>query len=71
MSGSLERHCPAGAGYADARPGARVGVCLHEIDDGPALAEHVAGYQRIYNDERPHETIAWARPSNRYAAPPQ
>jgi putative transposase len=44
---------------------------LHEIDDGPALAEHVAGYQRIYNHERPHETIAWARPSDRYTAPPE
>jgi putative transposase len=42
---------------------------LHEIDDGPALAEHVAGYQRIYNDERPHETIGWARPRDRYTAP--
>jgi putative transposase len=43
---------------------------LHEIDDGPALAEHVAGYQRIYNDERPHETIGWARPSDRYIQAP-
>lgn len=43
---------------------------LHEIDDGPALAEHVAGYERIYNDERPHETINWARPRDRYTATP-
>jgi putative transposase len=43
---------------------------LHEIDDGPALAEHVAGYQRIYNDERPHETIDWARPRDRYTQAP-
>lgn len=34
---------------------------LHEIDDGLALAEHVAGYERIYNDERPHGMIGWAR----------
>jgi transposase InsO family protein len=39
---------------------------LHEIDDGPALAEHVAGYERLYNDERPHETLGWARPRDRY-----
>ena len=43
---------------------------LHEIDDGPALAEHVAGYERIYNDERPHETIDWARPRDRYTQAP-
>jgi putative transposase len=43
---------------------------LHEIDDGPALAEHVAGYERIYNDERPHETIGWQRPRDRYTQAP-
>jgi putative transposase len=43
---------------------------LHEIDDGPALAEHVAGYQHIYNDERPHETIGWDRPRDRYTLAP-
>jgi putative transposase len=43
---------------------------LHEIDDGPALAEHVAGYERIYNEERPHETIAWALPLTRYTTNP-
>ncbi len=43
---------------------------LHEIDDGPALAEQVAGYQRIYNDERPHEAIDWARPRERYTQTP-
>jgi putative transposase len=43
---------------------------LYEIDDGPALAEHVAGYERIYNDERPHETIDWARPRDRYTQAP-
>ena len=43
---------------------------LHEIDDGPALAEHVLDYQRLYNDERPHEAIGWARPRDRYTATP-
>ena len=43
---------------------------LHEIDDGPALAEHVAGYQQLYNDERPHEAIGWALPGARYIATP-
>jgi transposase len=43
---------------------------LHEIDDGPALAEHVAGYERIYNEQRPHETIAWALPLTRYTTNP-
>jgi putative transposase len=43
---------------------------LHEIDDGPALAEQVLDYQRIYNDERPHETIDWARPRDRYTQAP-
>jgi putative transposase len=43
---------------------------LHEIDDGPALAAHVAGYQKLYNDERPHEAIDWALPTTRYSADP-
>jgi putative transposase len=43
---------------------------LQEIDDGPALAEHVLDYARIYNDERPHETIGWARPRERYLTVP-
>lgn len=43
---------------------------LHEIDDGPTLAEHVLDYQRIYNDERPHEAISWARPRDRYTNEP-
>jgi hypothetical protein len=30
----------------------------------------VAGYPRIYNDERPHETIDWARPRDRYTQAP-
>jgi putative transposase len=43
---------------------------LHEIDDGPALAEHVAAFRQIYNHQRPHEAIDWARPHDRYAAQP-
>ena len=43
---------------------------LHEIDDGPALAEQVAAYERIYNDERPHETIGYALPRERYIQAP-
>ena len=43
---------------------------LQEIDDGPTLAEHVLDYARIYNDERPHETIGWALPRDRYTAVP-
>jgi putative transposase len=43
---------------------------LHEIDDGPALAEHVLDYARLYNDERPHEAIGWSLPRDRYTADP-
>jgi transposase InsO family protein len=43
---------------------------LHEIDDGPALAEQVAGYQQIYNQQRPHEAIKWSRPAARRTANP-
>ena len=43
---------------------------LHEIDDGPALAEHVAAFRQIYNHQRPTRgdrlgTAARARPSSR------
>ena len=41
---------------------------LHEIDDGPALAEHVLNYARLYNETRPHEAIDWAQPLTRYTA---
>jgi putative transposase len=44
---------------------------LQEIDDGPALAGHVAGFERIYNTERPHEAIGWALPRDRYLTFPQ
>ena len=30
-------------------------LLLHEIDDGPQLAQHVLEYSRVPNDERPHE----------------
>ncbi|MCA1679783.1 MAG: integrase core domain-containing protein [Actinobacteria bacterium] len=43
---------------------------LHEIDDGPALAEHVLDYARLYNEIRPHEAIDWARPRDRYTTLP-
>jgi putative transposase len=43
---------------------------LHEIDDGPALAEHMLDFMRVYNDERPHEAIDWQLPRDRYTAPP-
>jgi len=43
---------------------------LHEIDDGPALAEHVLDYARLYNETRPHEAIDWAQPLTRYTANP-
>lgn len=44
---------------------------LHEIDDGPSLSEHVLDYTRIYNEQRPHEAIAFALPHNRYLTLPQ
>ena len=43
---------------------------LQEIDDGLALAEYVAGFERIYNDERPHEAIAFQLPRQRYLQTP-
>jgi hypothetical protein len=43
---------------------------LQEIDAGPALAEHVLDFARIYNEQRPHETIDWALPRDRYLARP-
>lgn len=42
----------------------------HEIDDGPALAEHVDGYLDTYNRRRPHEALAFALPIDRYTAVP-
>ena len=46
----------------------RAPLPLHEIDDGPALAEHVLDYARLYNETRPHEAIDWAQPLTRYTA---
>jgi putative transposase len=43
---------------------------LHEIADGPELAERVLDYARIYNHERPHETIDWQLPYETYVAIP-
>jgi len=40
----------------------------HEIDDGPALADHVDGYLHTYNHQRPHEALKIALPIDRYAA---
>lgn len=42
----------------------------HEIDDGPALADHVNGYLDVYNRQRPHETLKFALPIDRYIAIP-
>jgi len=43
---------------------------LQEIDDGLALAEHVATFERLDNDQRPHEAIAFALPRDRYRQTP-
>jgi putative transposase len=43
---------------------------VHEIDDGSALAEHVTGHQRAYNDERPHETLGRQKPTDRCTQAP-
>ena len=38
--------------------------------DRPALAEHVAAFEPIYNDERPYEAIAFRLPRERYLQAP-
>ncbi len=43
---------------------------LQEIDDGLALAEPVAAFERLYNDERPHEAITFQLPRERYLHTP-
>ena len=43
---------------------------LQEIADGPALAAEIAAYQHVYNHERPHESIDWAPPIDRYTQAP-
>ena len=42
----------------------------HEIEDGPALAEHVERYLETYNHRRPHETINMSFPIDRYTTRP-
>jgi putative transposase len=42
----------------------------HDIADGPALAGHVETYLDTYNRIRPHETIDWQRPLDRYLTTP-
>lgn len=42
----------------------------HEINDGPALAEHVDGYLDVYNNRRPHEALNMDLPIDRYTAVP-
>jgi hypothetical protein len=41
---------------------------VHRILDERGL--HGRRYQRLYNDERPDETIGWARPRDRYTQAP-
>jgi putative transposase len=42
----------------------------HEIDDGPALDEHVARFLDVYNRRRPHEALGFDLPIDRYLAVP-
>ena len=42
----------------------------HDIGDGIALAAHALDFRTIYNSIRPHETIAMARPLERYRQNP-
>lgn len=42
----------------------------HEIQDGPALAEHVDAYLHTYNHQRPHEALNMTMPITRYLAAP-
>jgi transposase InsO family protein len=43
----------------------------HDIADGQALADHVDDYLDVYNRIRPHETITWQRPVDRYQTTPR
>jgi putative transposase len=43
---------------------------LHEIADGSALSELVAGFQTEFNTIRPHQALDWTVPERRYLAPP-
>ena len=42
----------------------------HDIGGGVALAAHADNFRTIYNSIRPHETIARARPLERYRQTP-
>lgn len=42
----------------------------HEIDDGPALSEHVDTFLHTYNTQRPHEALDMDLPISRYQATP-
>ena len=43
----------------------------HDITDGQTLAGHVDDYLDTYNRIRPHETIDWQRPLDRYLTTPR
>lgn len=43
----------------------------HEIADGVELADHVADFLDEFNTIRPHESIDWQRPLDRYLQTPQ
>jgi hypothetical protein len=40
------------------------------IDDGPALAEHVAAFLDLDNTRRPHKALDFQLPLDRYLRPP-
>lgn len=42
----------------------------HEITDGQDLAEHIETFREEFNTLRPHESLDWARPMDRYLQPP-
>lgn len=42
----------------------------NDIADGAELAEHVGSFLDIYNAQRPHEALNFARPLNTYLTPP-
>ena len=43
----------------------------HDITDGTDLATHVDDFTDEYNQIRPHETIHWQRPLDRYLTTPE
>lgn len=42
----------------------------HEIENGPALSEHVERYRETYNHRRPHEALSMDFPIDRYTTRP-